>query len=70
MKLQQKKLKKVFCYNRFYLIREFKLYTFYTIKEFINNIKVLKTINSLIFSDDSILKIEGRMIFGLIVKKL
>lgn len=50
-------LEKIFCYNKFYLIRMFKLYTGYTIKEFINSVKVLKTINPLIFTNDTILKI-------------
>ena len=51
------KMEKIFCYNKFYLIRVFKIYTGYTIKEFINNVKVLKTIDPLIFTDDTILKI-------------
>ena len=38
------KMEEVFCYNKFYLIRVFKMYTGYTIKEFMNNVKVLKTI--------------------------
>lgn len=46
-----------FYYNKFYLIRIFKMYTGYTIKEFINCVKVLKTINPLIFTNDTILKI-------------
>ena len=50
-------LENEFHYNRFYLIRLFKSYTGYTIKEFINYVKVLKTINPLIFTDDTILKI-------------
>lgn len=44
-------------YNKFYLIRLFKMYTGYTIKEFINTVKVLKTVDPLIFTDDTILKI-------------
>ena len=51
------KIEEVFYYNKFYLIRAFKMYTGYTIKEFINNVKVLKTIDPLIFTDDTILKI-------------
>lgn len=51
------KMEKVFCYNKFYLIRVFKMYTGYTIKEFINNVKILKTIDPLIFTNDTILKI-------------
>ena len=33
------------------------MYTGYTIKEFINNVKVLKTIDPLLYTDDTILKI-------------
>lgn len=50
-------LEYIFCYNKFYLIRLFKSYTGYTVKEFINYVKVLKTVDPLIFSDDTILKI-------------
>lgn len=50
-------LENTFYYNKFYLIRGFKTYTGYTIKEFINHVKVLKTIDPLIFTDDTILKI-------------
>ena len=50
-------LEKVFCYNKFYLIRIFKAYTGLTIKEFMNNVKVLKTVDPLLFTDDTILKI-------------
>ena len=39
------------------MIRIFKNYTGYTIKEFINNVKILKTIDPLVFTDDTILKI-------------
>ena len=51
------KIEKEFNYSKYYLIRIFKLYTGYTIKEFINRVKVLKTINPLIFTNDTILKI-------------
>ena len=51
------KIEKEFNYSKYYLIRIFKLYTGYTIKEFINIVKVLKTINPLIFTNDTILKI-------------
>ena len=51
------KLEKEFYYNKYYIIRIFKSYTGYTIKEFINTTKILKTINPLIFTNDSILKI-------------
>lgn len=50
-------IEEIFCYNKFYLIRAFKLYTGYTIIEFINNVKVLKTIEHLLFTNDTILKI-------------
>ena len=50
-------LEKEFFYNKFYIIRLFKEYTGFTIKEFINNVKVLKTVDPLIFTDDTILKI-------------
>lgn len=50
-------LEKTFCYNKFYIIRIFKEYTGFTIKEFVNNVKVLKTVDPLIFTDDTILKI-------------
>lgn len=50
-------LENTFYYNKYYLIRLFKMYTGYTIKEFINNIKVLKTIDPLLYTNDTILKI-------------
>jgi len=50
-------VEEVFHYNRYYLIRTFKLYTGYTMKEFINTVKVLQTINPLLFTNDTILKI-------------
>ena len=50
-------LEKEFFYSKYYLIRVFKAYTGYTIKEFINTVKVLKSINPLVFTDDTILKI-------------
>ena len=50
-------IEEVFCYNKFYLIRAFKMYTGYTIKEFINSVKILKTIDPLLFTNDTILKI-------------
>ena len=50
-------LEKEFYYNKFYLIRLFKAYTGYTIREFANTVKVLKSINPLLFTDDTILKI-------------
>ena len=50
-------LEKEFFYNKYYLIRSFKSNTGYTIKEYINTIKVLGTINPLILTNDSILKI-------------
>ncbi len=51
------KLENEFNYSKYYLIRLFKLYTGFTIKEFINTVKVLKTINPLLFTNDTILKI-------------
>ena len=51
------KIEEIFYYNKFYLIRLFKTYTGYTIKEFINSVKILKTIDPLLFTDDTILKI-------------
>jgi len=55
--ITMEKLENTFYYNKCYLIRIFKAYTGYTIKEFINTVKVLKTINPLVFTDDTILKI-------------
>ena len=46
-----------FHYNRYYLVRLFKAYTGYTMVEFINTVKVLKTISPLLYTDDTILKI-------------
>ena len=51
------KLEKEFYYSKYYLVRIFKFYTGYTIKEFINTVKVLKSINPLIYTNDTILKI-------------
>ena len=50
-------LEKKFYYNKYYLIRIFKLYTGFTIKEFINTVKILKSINPLVYTNDTILKI-------------
>ncbi len=50
-------LEKNFFYNRYYLIRIFKECTGYTIKDFINTVKVLKTIDPLLFTNNTILKI-------------
>ena len=55
--ITMEKLENEFYYNKYYLIRLFKLYTGYTIKEFINTVKILKTVDPLLFTDDSILKI-------------
>ena len=55
--ITMEKIENTFYYNKCYLIRIFKAYTGYTIKEFINTVKVLKTINPLVFTDDTILKI-------------
>ncbi len=51
------KMEETFYYSRYHLIRMFKDYTGFTIKEFINTVKVLKTIDPLLFSNDTILKI-------------
>jgi len=51
------KLEKEFFYSGYYLMRIFKECTGYTIKEYENTIKVLKSINPLIFTSDTILKI-------------
>lgn len=50
-------LEQEFHYNRYYIMRLFKAYTGYTIIEFINTVKVLKTIDPLLLTDDTILKI-------------
>lgn len=50
-------LENEFNYNKHYIIRMFKYYTGYTIKEFTNTVKVLKTIDPLLFTNDTILKI-------------
>ncbi len=55
--ITMQQLEKEFYYNRYYLIRLFKLCTGYTIKEFSNTVKVLKSVDPLIFTDDTILKI-------------
>ena len=55
--ITMEKLEKEFYYNKYYLIRLFKSYTGYTIKEFINTAKILKSVDPLLFTDDSILKI-------------
>lgn len=51
------KLEKNFYYNKCYLVRIFKAYTGCTIKEFVNTVKVLKTTDPLLFTNDTILKI-------------
>ena len=51
------KIENEFNYSKYYLIRIFKTYTGYTIKEFINTVKILRTIDPLIFTNDTILKI-------------
>ena len=50
-------LEKEFYYSKYHIIRLFKEYTGYTIREFVNTIKVLKTTDPLIFTNDTILKI-------------
>lgn len=48
---------KYFYYSREYIKNIFEMYTGYTINEFINTLKVLKTIDSLICSDMMVLQI-------------
>ena len=55
--ITMERLEKEFYYNRYYLMRLFKSYTGYTIIEFINTVKILKTVDPLLFTNDSILKI-------------
>lgn len=55
--INMERLENEFYYNRFYLIRIFKQYTGYTIKEYINTVKILETINPLVSTNDTILKI-------------
>lgn len=50
-------LEKEFYYTKYYITRIFKSYTGFTIKEFSNTVKILKTIDPLLFTDDTILKI-------------
>ena len=51
------KIEEHFYYSRFYLMRLFKECTGYTIVEFVNTVKVLKSMDPLIYTDDMILKI-------------
>ena len=46
-----------FYYSKYHIIRLFKQYTGFTIKEFTNNVKILKTIDPLLITNDTILKI-------------
>ena len=46
-----------FHYNKFYLIRKFKEYTGFTVGEFVNECRVFQSIDPLIFTSDTILKI-------------
>ena len=48
-------IEKVFNYNKYYLIRTFKLYTGYTIMDYINYAKVYKSIDLILNTDNSIL---------------
>ncbi len=50
-------MEKEFFYSKYHIIRIFKQYTGFTIKEYINNAKILKTIDPLLFTNDTILKI-------------
>lgn len=47
----------IFHYNKYYLIRKFKEVTGFTINEFINDCRVYNSIDSLVFTNDTILKI-------------
>lgn len=51
------KIENYIYYNRCYIARAFKEYTGYTIIEFINLVRVLKSIDPLIYTDETILKI-------------
>lgn len=51
------KIEKEFYYSKYYLIRIFKICTGCTIKEFANTVKILKSVDPLIFTNDNILKI-------------
>ena len=50
-------LAKVFYCSKFYLMKQFKEYTGFTINEFINECRVYNSTEMLIFTDDTILKI-------------
>lgn len=47
----------IFGYDKFYIMRSFKKYTGYTIIEFLNKLRVYTSKDSLLYTDDSILKI-------------
>ena len=51
-------IEELFNYNRAYLMRSFKEYTGYTIIEYVNMVRVYKTIDPLVYTDDTILKIS------------
>lgn len=51
-------IEELFHYNRAYLMRSFKEYTGYTIIEYVNMVRVYKTIDPLVYTDDTILKIS------------
>ena len=51
-------IEELFHYNRAYLMRAFKEYTGYTIIEYVNMVRVYKTIDPLVYTDDTILKIS------------
>lgn len=51
------KLEQEYFYNKFYILRSFKEYTGYTITEFINKIKVYRSVDPLLLTNDTILKI-------------
>lgn len=50
-------LENKFHYNKYYLVKAFKKYTGLTIMDFNNQVKVYKSIDPLLFTNDTILKI-------------
>ena len=51
-------IEELFHYNRAYLMRAFKEYTGYTSIEYVKMVRVYKTIDPLVYTDDTILKIS------------
>lgn len=52
-----KQIEKEFYYSKYHLIHLFKAYTGYSIREFANTVKVLKSTDPLLYTNDTILKI-------------